>query len=74
MFTTSDADLGANLDPDHRLLLRLVFTFDIRFVYSLRVYRVIRLCTLVKTSRASVVCAPVLLSGATALDMLHKFD
>lgn len=24
MFTTSDADLGADLDPDHRLLLRFV--------------------------------------------------
>lgn len=24
VFTSSDADLGANLDPDHRLLLRFV--------------------------------------------------
>ena len=24
VFTTSDADLGADLDPDHRLLLRFV--------------------------------------------------
>jgi len=26
VFTTSDADLGADLDPDHRLLLRFVQT------------------------------------------------
>lgn len=29
VFTTSDADLGADLDPDHRLLLRLVHYFDV---------------------------------------------
>lgn len=28
MFTTSDADLGADLDPDHRLLLRFVRHVD----------------------------------------------
>lgn len=35
MFTTSDTDLGADLDPDHRLLLRLVcFCGDIRIKAS----------------------------------------
>lgn len=30
MFTTNDADLGADLDPDHRLLLRFVQNVDVR--------------------------------------------
>lgn len=34
VFTTSDADLGADLDPDHRLLLRFV-EHRIRHVFSL---------------------------------------